>query len=82
VDPPLAEEGSLPDEWYCNVCLANRQPAPHHGGAFGSLLNNLDKKNSGAFRLPAVIRDRFEGVRTGADGEYEDVVAPQPGKPK
>lgn len=68
----------MPVEWFCNVCRANRDPAglPTHGGAFALMLEKLDVKNSSAFRLPAAVRDRFEGVRTGVDGEYEEAVAP------
>ncbi|KAL1871874.1 hypothetical protein VTK73DRAFT_1842 [Phialemonium thermophilum] len=76
VDPPLHED-RMPAEWFCNVCLSTRFPAsfPAHRGAFALLLDNLDAKNSSAFRLPAEIRDYFEGVRTGVDGEYEEIVA-------
>lgn len=75
VDPPM-EEGHLPDEWYCHVCFSQRFPTrlPDYGGVFGYLLNNLEKKNSSAFRLPADVRDYFEGVKTGADGEYEEIL--------
>ncbi len=80
VDPPLQEEGRLPDEWYCNVCLSGRRPMdmPLHSGVFGALMNNLEKKNSSAFRLPDHVRDYFDGVKTGADGEYEEVAASLP----
>jgi hypothetical protein len=74
----------LPDEWYCNVCLTNQNPndISQYSGVFASLLTQLDKKNSSAFRLPLDVRDYFEGVKTGADGEYEDVVVPVPPKTK
>ena len=74
VDPPFQEEGRLPDEWYCNACHGRRHlsdPAMQQG-AFGSLATGLEKQNSRAFRLPDRIRDYFEGVKTGADGEFED----------
>ena len=51
-----------------------------HQGAFGSLMTGLDKQNSRAFRLPGPVRDRFEGVKTGADGEFEDGNAVAPPK--
>ncbi|CAK7227992.1 hypothetical protein SBRCBS47491_006753 [Sporothrix bragantina] len=76
VDPPLHEDRDLPDEWFCNVCVGRRNPAAlmRYTGIFGALLNIMEKRNSSAFRLPSETRDYFEGVKTGADGEYEDIV--------
>lgn len=78
VDPPLSEN-QLPDNWFCNVCKALRNP-PSNGntGAFGALITVLEKKNPSAFHLPKDIREYFEGVRTGAEGEYEESVAQKP----
>ncbi|CAK7267300.1 hypothetical protein SEPCBS57363_002526 [Sporothrix epigloea] len=76
VDPPVHEDRDLPDEWFCNVCIGRRNPAAstRYTGIFGALLNIMELRNSSAFRLPSETRDYFEGVKTGADGEYEDVV--------
>ncbi|KAK4115113.1 hypothetical protein N656DRAFT_766385 [Canariomyces notabilis] len=76
VDPVIMQD-SMPVEWFCNVCRTKRDPAglPVHNGAFALILEKLDAKNSSAFRLPVTVRDAFEGVRTGADGEYEEIVA-------
>lgn len=77
VDPVLMRD-AMPVEWFCNVCRTNRYaagPPSHEGSSFAHLLEKLDAKNSSAFRLPAPVRDRFEGVRTGADGEYEEITA-------
>ncbi|ORY59075.1 uncharacterized protein BCR38DRAFT_63770 [Pseudomassariella vexata] len=81
IDPPM-DESLVPDKWYCNECRHVYFPDQFtgHRGAFSSLLDNLDKKNPRAFRLPQDIREHFEGVRTGADGEYEEMTAI--GKPK
>ncbi|KAJ4304111.1 hypothetical protein N0V88_001721 [Collariella sp. IMI 366227] len=75
VDPVLSPD-AMPVEWFCNICRVQRDPGalPSNGGAFASLLDKLAVKNSSAFRLPPVVRDRFEGVRTGVDGEYEEIV--------
>ncbi len=65
----------MPVEWFCNVCRVSRQPAfPVYTGALASLEEKLDAKNSSAFRLPDDVREYFEGVRTGVDGEYEEIV--------
>jgi hypothetical protein len=45
-----------------------------HSGAFASLLEKLDAQNTSAYRLPGRVRNHFEGVGAGADGEYEEVV--------
>jgi hypothetical protein len=67
-------EGSLPDEWFCNVCLTKNLPRPKDGeeGGFGMLLAILLRKNPSAFHLPKAIREYFVDVKTGAEGEYEE----------
>ncbi|RFU26877.1 hypothetical protein B7463_g9475, partial [Scytalidium lignicola] len=73
VDPPM-NENSLPDEWFCNLCLSSRRPRSSHDefGSFGYLLAHLDRKNPVAFHLPKPIREYFVDVRTGPEGEYEE----------
>lgn len=71
----------MPAEWFCNVCLSTRSPAnvPPPSGAFRALQGKLDGRNSSAFRLPGEVREFFEDVRTGVDGEFEAVVViPKP----
>lgn len=81
IDPPLNED-QLPQDWYCYECLNLYFPSHFAGnkGTFGSLLDNLDKSNPRAFRLPHEIRDFFEGVRTGEEGEYQDIPTGKPPK--
>lgn len=80
VDPPM-DQKDLPDEWFCNVCVAQRKGVTAHTGLFGKLVTLLEKKNPHAFYLPKEIREYFDGVRTGPEGEYEDH-APQQRKGK
>lgn len=47
-------------------------------GSFGRLTAQLDRKNPSAFHLPKQVREYFEGVRTGTEGEYEDGVVTRP----
>lgn len=71
MDPVLLKET---DEWFCNVCRARLDPeVPVHRGCFALLLDKLHGKNTSAFRLPLDVRELFEGVRTGPDGEYEEI---------
>ncbi|KAI6391118.1 hypothetical protein MCOR23_009140 [Pyricularia oryzae] len=79
VDPPL-QRLNLPDEWFCNVCIARHKPATvvHQTGAFRFLMTELNAKNSSAFRLPTDVRTYFVGVDEGPDGEYEEATPPAP----
>ncbi|KAI1143894.1 hypothetical protein F5Y05DRAFT_10204 [Hypoxylon sp. FL0543] len=79
IDPPM-DEGHMPDEWYCNECKHRYYPpfGGEHKGALRSLFTVLERKNPRAFRLPEDIRDLFEGVRTGPEGEYEEITPPKP----
>ncbi|KAJ8116610.1 hypothetical protein ONZ43_g4403 [Nemania bipapillata] len=74
------DQGHIPDEWFCNECQIRYNPplVNEHKGVFGPLLANLQRKNPRAFRLSEPIREYFEGVRTGAEGEYEEAAPPKP----
>lgn len=74
MDQSQAED--LPDEWFCNECLIRRYPSrvPVHTGSFAAALNNLEKRIPEAFSLPKRIQTRFEGVKAGKDGDYEEVI--------
>ncbi|PTB67427.1 hypothetical protein BBK36DRAFT_1196583 [Trichoderma citrinoviride] len=71
----MVQSDHLPDEWYCNECLVRRFPSrvPVYKGAFASALNALEKSIPRAFSLPKKLQTRFEGVKAGADGDYEEV---------
>ncbi|KAI0191450.1 hypothetical protein EV127DRAFT_480391 [Xylaria flabelliformis] len=79
IDPPM-DQGHIPDEWFCNECQIRYHPplVNEHKGIFGALATSLQRKNPRAFRLPESIREHFEGVKTGAEGEYEEAVPPKP----
>lgn len=81
VDPPIIEGSQpLPDDWYCNNCQL-KQNGPFDddtGGVWGPLISEFEDKNPRSFRLPEPIREYFVDVRTGADGEYEEIVPPKP----
>ncbi|KXJ94703.1 hypothetical protein Micbo1qcDRAFT_45860 [Microdochium bolleyi] len=79
IDPPL-DQATAGDDWYCNECTYRAYPpvGEKKGGVFGLLLSAIDRKNPRAFRLPERIREYFEGVKTGPDGEYEDIAPAGP----
>ncbi|KAL8674201.1 MAG: hypothetical protein Q9168_001369 [Polycauliona sp. 1 TL-2023] len=78
IDPP---KHTLPDgEWYCQACAAQPSPPPTRG-IFPILLHALERKNPRAFTLRPNIREFFEDVITGDDGEYEEA-GPPPSKAK
>ncbi|KAL2256652.1 hypothetical protein VTK26DRAFT_1352 [Humicola hyalothermophila] len=80
VDPVIESVEDMPSDWFCNVCRARYRSAAfpaqgsNRGGAFSQLFEKIDARNSSAFRLPDKVRSHFEGVRTGVDGEYEEIV--------
>lgn len=79
----IAGAPDLPPSWFCNSCDFShhrRQNAENPNSAFGALLYDLEARNPRAFRLPQEIREHFEGVVTGADGEYEEPVPPTKAK--
>jgi hypothetical protein len=46
---------------------------PPYKGVFAAALINLEKSIPRAFSLPKKLQTRFEGVKAGAYGEYEEV---------
>lgn len=80
IDPPI-DPGTLADEeWYCNACNSRdcSRSNDEEGGFFGPLLANLERKNPSAFILPKAIREYFENVKTGPEGEYEEGIVQKP----
>lgn len=73
VDPPVYNSRDLPAPWLCNVCSrASVSKDNFPRGLFQQLLPGVRKRNPRAFNLPSQLREFFEGVRTGEDGEYEE----------
>ncbi|KAI9803314.1 MAG: hypothetical protein M1825_002105 [Sarcosagium campestre] len=76
LDPPMDPE-NLPETWFCFVCAARKGVPRRPRGLFAELLGGLEKQNPVAFNLPAEVRDYFEGVQTGKNGEYKVAVPPK-----
>ncbi|KAL7923850.1 hypothetical protein ACQKWADRAFT_311650 [Trichoderma austrokoningii] len=71
----MVQSDHLPDEWFCNECNFRRHPSRLlvYKGVFASALIALERSNPRAFSLPKKTQTRFEGVKAGADGDYEEV---------
>jgi hypothetical protein len=64
--------------WYCSRCVSRLS----HGvaevnGILGRLISRSEDINPKAFGLPVNIREYFYGIRTGEEGEYEEVGLPR-----
>lgn len=81
LDPPLnANASELNEPWFCYICVSQRpmsaaQPQKASRGLFAGLLNNLNKQNPKNFSLPQEIREYYDGVGTGKNGEFQEVTA-------
>lgn len=63
----------LDEPWFCYIChssVDNSGNTPQ--GLFSELQRRVVSKNPSSFKLPAYIRDYFEGVKTGENGEYAE----------
>ncbi|KAL8972562.1 MAG: hypothetical protein Q9183_000488 [Haloplaca sp. 2 TL-2023] len=70
VDPPR-ETAPAGEDWYCQAC--DSQPSSANAtGVFPVLLHKLHKRTPRAFILPAALRNYYEDIITGEDGEYEE----------
>ena len=79
LEPPLNPNEEIDGEWLCPACVAREanKGAPSPAGLLGRLLRAVDSIIPKAYNLPHEIRDYFEGVRTGDEGEYEEVGLPR-----
>lgn len=73
-DPPHGKENLPEGDFYCYRCRDRRNllSNPSPPGALGGLFVDLVKTNPIAFNLSHSVRDYFEGVKTGEEGEYEE----------
>ncbi|KAL9094368.1 MAG: hypothetical protein Q9165_003218 [Trypethelium subeluteriae] len=76
LDPPKQDDDPMFDApWFCSSCETMRAAPPNPPrGLFADLTTNVQRRNTKSFFLPLEVRDTFEGVQTGEDGEFENVV--------
>ena len=78
LEPPLNPDEDVDGEWFCPQCLGRRSnEAPSPVGLLGVLVRRVGNIIPKAYTLPIDVRDYFEGVRTGEEGEYEEVALPR-----
>ncbi len=76
LEPPLDSEIEPEGEWFCTKCLKNRLEFPSQSrGIFKELSADVNVKNPSAFNLPLAVRDYFDCVKTGEEGEYEETAS-------
>ena len=79
LDPPMDPERPPEGEWYCHVCEAKRNPvARAAAGLFAKMEARIRNQNPVAFSLPHHVREFFEGVTTGKDGQYDEISTLKP----
>ena len=77
LEPPLDPDEEVDGEWFCPQCLAKHNlNAPETSGLLGKILRRVGDTIPKAFALPFEIREYFDGVRTGDEGEYEEFGQP------
>lgn len=78
LEPPLDPDEEVTGEWFCPQCQAKRVKDTEDSKAiFAKAFRSLDHAIPRAFSLPEAIRDYFEGVRTGEEGEYTEFGQPR-----
>lgn len=80
LDPPMDPNRPPEGEWFCYICQSRKNPQPKWAktGVFEPLFTTLNKKNPVAYNLPVEVREYFEGVKTGEEGEYEETMTQKP----
>ncbi|KAG8531580.1 uncharacterized protein KY384_003210 [Bacidia gigantensis] len=73
---PDTQADQLPDQWFCWRCTmfaADEYEDDERRGIWTGLRKSITYRNPTAFHLPRDVRDYFEGVITGEEGEYDDL---------
>ncbi|KAF2760081.1 hypothetical protein EJ05DRAFT_483867 [Pseudovirgaria hyperparasitica] len=76
-EPPVEEKDLEGDEnWWCSHCVMYEVRPPGadepREGLFARLIDQMEWSKPMTFSLPERIREFFEDVKTGPDGEYEE----------
>ena len=76
LQPPMDPDTQPEGQWLCTKCLKNRlEYPPQARGIFRELSADVTVKNPSAFHLPLAVREYFDGVKTGEEGEYEETTS-------
>jgi len=78
LEPPLDPNQDVDGEWYCPQCMSRRRQEPILlTGIMTDVVRPVVDTIPKAFSLPKDIRDFFENVKTGDEGEYEEISQPR-----
>lgn len=78
LDPPMDTDNPPQVQWYCPRCVARQSLGQvQTSGILGRIVRRVEEINPKAFNLPFEIREYFEGVKTGDEGEYEELSLPR-----
>lgn len=75
LEPPVNPDDPSIDLWFCPECEKRQKPleAQADNQLLGALITHVTTAAPRAYALPADVRNYFENVKTGDDGEYVEV---------
>lgn len=78
---PAINIDDVEGDWYCPECVVKRRPeAVKSEGFMSALIDHMNDAYPRAYNLPHEVRNYFENVKTGDDGEYVEIIAPPTNK--
>lgn len=78
LEPPVDPKDPSIDLWYCPECEKRQKPLEFQGDnqLMGVLITHVTTAPPRAYQLPLDVRNYFEFVKTGDDGEYVEIAPP------
>lgn len=78
LEPPVDPKDPSIDLWYCPECEKRQKPLELQGDnqLMGVLITHVSTAPPRAYQLPVDVRNYFEYVKTGDDGEYVELAPP------
>lgn len=75
LEPPVNPDDPSIDLWFCPECEKRQKPFEAQGDnqLMSALITHVTTAPPRAYTLPSEVRNYFENVKTGEDGEYVEV---------